>query len=182
MLKGTELYISKRTGKAIMDYKMLSNGDRVAVAVSGGKDSLALLNILSARRRFVPIEYGITAVHIDTGYPRSYSAKLARYFKGIGINYHIEKLDTLKKTDRKKINCFWCSWNRRKALFETANRLKCTKVAFGHHKAEFIFSGRDFCDVSQAAVIQRENNYYPPLCLCREKAYRSFCGREENTL
>mgnify|MGYP001332661477 CR=1 FL=1 len=138
MLKGTELYISKRTGKAIMDYKMLSNGDRVAVAVSGGKDSLALLNILSARRRFVPIEYGITAVHIDTGYPRSYSAKLARYFKGIGINYHIEKLDTLKKTDRKKINCFWCSWNRRKALFETANRLKCTKVAFGHHKDDIV--------------------------------------------
>lgn len=138
MLKGTELYISKRTGKAVMDYKMLKNGDKVAVAVSGGKDSLALLNILSTRRKFVPIKYKILAIHVDTGYPRSCAKKLMNYFKRIGIEYHIEELDVLRKTKKSAINCFWCSWNRRKALFEASNRLKCTKIALGHHKDDIV--------------------------------------------
>ena len=69
MLKGTELYISKRVGKAIMDYEMLQNGDKIAVAVSGGKDSLTLLHILASRLKFVPVKYSLLAVHVDMGYP-----------------------------------------------------------------------------------------------------------------
>lgn len=121
-----------------MDYNMLSDGDKIAVAVSGGKDSLTLLRVLHDRRRFVPIKYDILAVHIDLGYPRSIAKKLEKYFKKIGVKYHIEKVDVLKKTAKKDINCFWCSWNRRKALFETANRFKCTKVALGHHKDDIV--------------------------------------------
>jgi len=138
MLQGPEFYISKRMGRAIMDYKMLDEGDKIAVAVSGGKDSLTLLRILNDRRAFVPIKYEVLAVHIDSGYPRSCAKKLEAHFKKIGVKYHIEKTDLLKKTKRKDINCFWCSWNRRKALFEAASRLGCTKVAFGHHKDDII--------------------------------------------
>jgi tRNA 2-thiocytidine biosynthesis protein TtcA len=138
LLQGTEFYISKRVGRAIMDYKMLSEGDKVAVAVSGGKDSLTLLRVLHDRRKFVPIKYDVLAVHIDLGYPRSVANKLEKYFKKIGVKYHIEKVDVLKKTAKKDINCFWCSWNRRKALFETAHRFKCTKVALGHHKDDIV--------------------------------------------
>jgi tRNA 2-thiocytidine biosynthesis protein TtcA len=138
VLQGPEFYISKRVGRAIMDYKMLSDGDKIAVAVSGGKDSLTLLRVLHDRRQFVPIKYDILAVHIDLGYPRSIAKKLEKYFKKIGVKYHIERVDVLKKTDKKDINCFWCSWNRRKALFETANRLGCTKVALGHHKDDIV--------------------------------------------
>ena len=134
LLDGAEFYISKRAGRAIMDYKMIREGDKIAVAVSGGKDSMTLLRILLARREFVPVKYRVVAMHIDLGYPRSISAKLKRYFKKIGVQYHIEKTDVLRKTKKKDINCFWCSWNRRKALFEAANRLKCTKIALGHHK------------------------------------------------
>ncbi len=121
-----------------MDYKMLSEGDKIAVAVSGGKDSLTLLRILHDRKKFVPIKYDILAVHIDLGYPRSCAKKLVKYFKKIGVKYHIEKVDVLKKTNKKDINCFWCSWNRRKALFEVANRFGCTKVALGHHKDDIV--------------------------------------------
>jgi tRNA 2-thiocytidine biosynthesis protein TtcA len=121
-----------------MDYKMLSEGDKIAVAVSGGKDSLTLLRILNDRRAFVPIKYDILAVHIDSGYPRSCAKKLERHFKKIGIKYHIEKIDALKKTKKKDINCFWCSWNRRKALFETAKRFGCSKVALGHHYDDIV--------------------------------------------
>jgi tRNA 2-thiocytidine biosynthesis protein TtcA len=138
VLEGQEFYISKRVGKAIIDYQMLSNGDKIAVAVSGGKDSLALLRLLVDRQRFVPIKYEVLAVHIDLGYPRSYAKTLEKYFKKTRVKYHIEQVDALKKTQRRDINCFWCSWNRRKALFETAVRFGCTKVALGHHKDDII--------------------------------------------
>jgi tRNA 2-thiocytidine biosynthesis protein TtcA len=138
LLKGTEFYISKRVGRAITDYKMLSEGDKIAVAVSGGKDSLTLLSILASRRRFVPIDYDILAVHIDLGYPQSSAGKIENYFKKIKIKYHIEKVDALRNTKQKDISCFWCSWNRRKALFKVADRMNCTKVALGHHKDDII--------------------------------------------
>jgi len=121
-----------------MDYKMLSEGDKIAVAVSGGKDSLTLLRVLSDRRAFVPIKYDLLAVHIDMGYPRSCSRRLEKHFKKLGVNYHIERIGVLKKTKKKDINCFWCSWNRRKALFQVADRFGCTKVALGHHKDDII--------------------------------------------
>lgn len=138
VLQGIEYYISKRVGRAIMDYRMLSDGDKIAVAVSGGKDSLTLLRVLHDRRKFVPIKYDILAVYIDLGYPRSCAQRLEKYFRKIGVKYHIKKVDALKKTKKKDINCFWCSWNRRKALFETAHRFGCTKVALGHHKDDIV--------------------------------------------
>ncbi len=137
-LNGIEYFISKRMGKAIMDYKMLSDGDKILVAVSGGKDSLTLLQVLNDRRKFVPIKYELLAVHIDMGYPCQHPKLLARHFKKIGVDYHIEKIDILKGKSRKDISCFWCSWNRRKALFNVADRLGCTKVALGHHHDDII--------------------------------------------
>lgn len=131
--KRTEYYISKGMGRAIMDYKMLASGDKIAVAVSGGKDSLTLLRLLIDRKKFVPIKYDLIAIHIDMGYPKSVAVKLERYFKKLNIEYRIIKTDILKKTEKSKINCFWCSWNRRKELFQAANKLKCAKIALGHH-------------------------------------------------
>ncbi len=136
--QGKEFYISKRVGRAITDYNMLSDGDKIAVAVSGGKDSLTLLRILNDRRTFVPIRYELLAVHIDLSYPCQHPKILAKYFKKIGVEYHIEKVDILKSKTRRDISCFWCSWNRRKALFEVADRFGCNKVALGHHKDDII--------------------------------------------
>ena len=137
-LHGAEYYISKSVGKAIMDYNMITAGDKILVAVSGGKDSLTLLRVLNDRRKFVPIKYDLLAVHVDMGYPCQHPKTLAEYFKSMDIDYHIEKIDILKGKSRKEISCFWCSWNRRKALFETAVRLGCTKVALGHHMDDII--------------------------------------------
>jgi tRNA 2-thiocytidine biosynthesis protein TtcA len=139
VIQGPEFYISKRVGKAIIDYGMIADGDKILVAVSGGKDSLTLLRVLNDRRKFVPIKYELFAVHIDMGYPCHHPKILSEYFKKHGIDYHIEKVSILKPGQtRKDISCFWCSWNRRKALFETAQRFGCTKVAFGHHKDDII--------------------------------------------
>jgi tRNA 2-thiocytidine biosynthesis protein TtcA len=137
-LQGPEFYISKRVGKAITDYNMLADGDKILVAVSGGKDSLTMLQVLHDRRKFVPIKYDLLAVHVDMGYPCHHPKILSEHFKSLGIDYHIEKIDILKGKSRKDISCFWCSWNRRKALFETADRMGCTKVALGHHRDDII--------------------------------------------
>jgi tRNA 2-thiocytidine biosynthesis protein TtcA len=72
------------------------------------------------------------------GYPCQHPKILAGYFKKMGIDYHIEKIDILKGKSRKEISCFWCSWNRRKALFETAVRLGCAKIALGHHMDDIV--------------------------------------------
>ena len=139
VLQGPELYISKKVGKAIMDYNMLTEGDKICVAVSGGKDSLTLLKMLQERRKFVPIKYDLLAVHVDMGYPCQHPKILAEYFKKQGVEYHIEKINILKPGQtRKDISCFWCSWNRRKALFQVADRFGCTKVALGHHQDDII--------------------------------------------
>ncbi|MCX7926794.1 MAG: tRNA 2-thiocytidine(32) synthetase TtcA [Candidatus Omnitrophica bacterium] len=129
-----EFYISKRTGKAITEYKMIANGDRIAVAVSGGKDSMALLKVLLDRKTFVPIKYHLLALHIDLGYPKSVAHQLEKYFKQIDVDYRIVKAQELKNTEKGKINCFWCSWNRRKHLFQSADKLGFNVVALGHHK------------------------------------------------
>ena len=136
--RGREFFISKKVGKAITDYHMLANGDRIAVGVSGGADSLTLLKILNDRRSFVPIKYEILAVHIDLGYRYIHPRILADYFKRNGYNYHIERVDILKGASPKNISCFWCSWNRRKAIFEIAAKNQCNKVALGHHKDDII--------------------------------------------
>jgi len=137
-LQGVEYYISKGMGRAIMDYKMLADGDKVGVAVSGGKDSLALLRLLLERKAFVPIKYEVIALHIDMGFPKSISAKLEKYFRKLKVEYQIIKSDVLKRTEKTRINCFWCSWNRRKELFIAADKLGCTKIALGHHMDDII--------------------------------------------
>ena len=137
-LQGTEYYISKGMGKAIMDYKMLVAKDKVGVAVSGGKDSLTLLRLFIDRQKFVPIKYKVVAIHIDMGYPKSLAKKLEKYFQKLKVDYKIIKSDALKKTDKDKINCFWCAWNRRRELFIAANKEGCTKIALGHHLDDIV--------------------------------------------
>ena len=181
-LQGTEFYISKRVGRAIIDYKMLSEGDKIAVAVSGGKDSLTLLKVLADRQRFVPIKYELLAVHIDLGYPRSLAKPLEKFFKNLKVKYHIKKVNTLKKTRRKDINCFWCSWNRRKALFETAHKFGCRKVALGHHKDDIVetillnlfFQGEISAMSPKQPLFKGKLTVIRPLCYVEEDMIKRF--------
>lgn len=130
--------ISKRAGRAMGDYAMLADGDRVLVAVSGGKDSLTLLHVLLYRQKFIPIKVKLTAVHVDAGIPGFPLVKLEDHFKKIGVDYRIERTDFLKGKDLKDIDCFWCSWNRRKVLFNLAQKMGYNKIAFGHHLDDIV--------------------------------------------
>jgi tRNA 2-thiocytidine biosynthesis protein TtcA len=135
---GPLYFMTKKVGKAIWDYKMLREGDKVLVAVSGGKDSLSLVKIMQDRIKFVPIEYEIVACHVDMGFEWVDKHALTDYFQSESIPYVIANPPQAWKGDSEPFGCFWCSWNRRKALFDLARELRCTKIAFAHHMDDII--------------------------------------------
>ncbi len=130
--------VSRRAGKAIMDYQMLKDGDRVAVAVSGGKDSISLLHVLRHRQRKIPIKFEFSAVHIDFGFADFDPQRLIDYLEKENFSYLIEKVESLKGERFEDIDCFRWSRNRRKALFELADKQGFTKIAFGHHMDDIV--------------------------------------------
>ncbi len=130
-------FLTKKVGKAIWDYKMLSEGDRVLLAVSGGKDSLSLLRIMKERLKFVPIDYEIVACHVDMGFDWVDTEALKSHFEREGVRYVVAKVDK-EWTEKKPFTCFWCSWERRKVLFNLMGEMGCTKLALGHHMDDII--------------------------------------------
>jgi tRNA 2-thiocytidine biosynthesis protein TtcA len=121
----------------VRDHDLIEGGDRIAVAVSGGKDSLSLLKLLNFRLGSVKESYHLLALHVQLGNCSGYAPRqgLEESFQAQGVEYSFEEATVLGEDDRasEEPNCFWCSWNRRKALFLAANRMGCNKVAFGHH-------------------------------------------------
>ncbi len=127
--------IIKQTGDAINHHHMINDGDKILVAVSGGKDSLSLLDILSERRKFLPINYELHAIHIITNdVPYEIDQNfLTNFCKQLDVHLHIIKTHAGIEEKPNKKPCFTCSWNRRKELFEFAKNNEFKKIAFGHH-------------------------------------------------
>jgi len=128
-------WLIKRINKANRDFDLIADGDRIAVAVSGGKDSLTLLELLHGRRRSVPAKYGLVPVHIVSDWRCTdfdHRAWLEQHFQSLGLEYAFREITIMGDAEAEP-GCFWCAWNRRKALFQTAHELGCNKVAFGHH-------------------------------------------------
>ena len=130
-LPGINYFLNKKTGKAIYDYGMIVNNDKVLIGVSG-QDSLALASILKFRLTYLPIKYKLEAVHIEMS--RKNSRIIKDYLKKLGVKCRVIKVDFNKnKKPSNKTECFWCSWKRREAIFKLAVKLGCKKIAFGHH-------------------------------------------------
>jgi len=122
-------------------YAMIGEGDRIAVGVSGGKDSWALLYILAERQRRVPIQYSLAAIHIDPGFGGPAPAAIETYVRTMGIEIRIDYTDfgvVAHSSQNRENPCFLCSRRRRQRLFEIADELGCNKVALGHHKDDLI--------------------------------------------
>ena len=129
--------------RAISDFNMIKAGDKIAVGLSGGKDSIALLSALAGLRRFYPEKFDIVAVRIDTGigYDKSEEKALLDYLESISVDYHVEKTQIYQVVfeERKEKNpCSLCANMRRGALNTTAKNLGCNKVALGHHGDDLI--------------------------------------------
>jgi tRNA 2-thiocytidine biosynthesis protein TtcA len=133
--------MNRDVGKAIHQYDMISDGDRILVGVSGGKDSLALLSILNERLSRIPITYKLFPVYIDPGFPDGFSDALYGFLQLNSFDLRVEKTDNgiIAHSEENFENpCFLCARLRRKRIFEIADELGCSKIAFGHHKDDII--------------------------------------------
>jgi tRNA 2-thiocytidine biosynthesis protein TtcA len=133
--------IRRLVGKAIHHYRLIDDGDRILVAISGGKDSLTMFNLLHERRPRVPIDYELKVVTVDLGFEGSNFESLKGYITALGYDFVLKKtqIGPLAQSDFNRENpCFLCARLRRKVFFETARELGCNKVALGHTKDDII--------------------------------------------
>ena len=129
------------TRKAIDDYHMIESGDKIAVGISGGKDSLTLLYALHGLMRFYPEPFTLQAITVDLGFENLNLDAITTLCAGLNIPYHIVKTDIGKIIfeDRKESNpCSLCAKMRKGALNDAIKKTGCNKVAYAHHKDDVV--------------------------------------------
>src|SRR5690348_4265855 len=137
-----ESRIAKKTTKAIVDFDMIADGDRVMIGLSGGKDSWALLQMLDVLRKRAPVRFSLVAVNVDSGYKEYKHDLIARTCEARGWEYRIEHttigevMDDI--LDSGATPCSLCARLRRGVLYRLATEVGATKIALGHHLDDFI--------------------------------------------
>jgi len=200
-----ERRLLKLLAQASHDHGLIEAGDRILVAVSGGKDSHALLHLLRETQRRAPFAFSLIAVNLDQGHPGFPATVLPEYFAREGYDYEIIKQDTYSVVTEKipegKTYCSLCSRLRRGILYTAAARLGATKIALGHHRDDAIatlllnifYAGKIAAMPARLLAKGGEQIVIRPLLYCAEDdlaqlaAERSFpiipcnlCGSQDN--
>ena len=169
-------------------YHLIDDGDRILVALSGGKDSLCLLDLLAQRQRIFMPRFSIEAIHIrmenisyetDTNY-------LEDFCRQRNVNLHVVNTSFDASTDKRKSPCFLCSWNRRKMMFNLAQEIGCNKIALGHHMDDLIhtalmnecFQGRFDTMPVFLQMKKMPLALIRPLCLCHESDIKAYAEQQ----
>lgn len=132
--------VGQRFNKGVVKYRLIDDGDKILVGLSGGKDSLALLELLAKRSRILKPKFTVVAAHVSmTNIPyQSDLEYLKQYAEELGVPFVHHETSFDLTTDTRKSPCFLCSWNRRKALFTVAKEQGCNKIALGHHMDDIL--------------------------------------------
>lgn len=177
-----EKRIRERFVKAFVTYRLLEDGDHVLVGLSGGKDSLCLLEMLGKRARIDQPRFRVEAIHVrmeNISYETS-TDYLEQFCKTLDVPLHI--VTTRFEPSEQKPPCFLCSWYRRKAVFNLAQELGCNKIALGHHQDDLLhtclmnqfYQGR--FDTMPALLKMRKMplSIIRPLCMVEEQDIRRY--------
>lgn len=183
-----EQKITRLFRRACANYHLLEDGDRVLVALSGGKDSLELVRLMARQSRIHKPKIEVAAVHVvmDNIPYETDNTYIEQFCRDEGIKLHVLHSSFDESTDHRKTRCFLCSWNRRKALFQYAEANGFNKVALGHHMDDFLvtalmnltFEG-SFSSMQPSMPMR----HYPltvirPLCLVHESMIQAVAEAE----
>lgn len=134
--------IKRQAGKAIGDFDLIAEGDRIAIGLSGGKDSYTLLHILEALRKKAPVQFELIAINIDSGFPGYHKELIEKYLQQQHFNYVMAETNSYRIIEEKlrpgTSYCAFCARLRRGALYTQAEKLDCNVIALGHHLDDFI--------------------------------------------
>jgi tRNA(Ile)-lysidine synthase TilS/MesJ len=178
------------TRRAVDDYDMIKEGDKIAVGVSSGKDSLTLLTALAEMRRFYPKKYDICAITVDMGFEGADFSPIAKYCEKLNVEYKVVKTEIAKIIFdvRKESNpCSLCSKMRRGVLNSEAKAMGCNSVALGHHFDDAVetfmmnifFEGRLGCFSPVTYLSQSDINVIRPLIYAKESDVLYFSRHTE---
>ena len=179
-----ERKIVKRFRKALSGYRLIEDGDKILVGLSGGKDSLCLLEMLGRRAMINKPEFSVEAIHIkieNINY-ESDTAYLKNFAERFGVPLHIVTTRFDKKDDCRKPTCFLCSWYRRKTILRFAQESGCNKIALGHHMDDIIhtalmntfYQGRFSTMPASLKLNKMPLTIIRPLCLVAEADIRMY--------
>ncbi|MEW6428627.1 MAG: ATP-binding protein [Thermodesulfobacteriota bacterium] len=163
---------NRLVGRAMHDYRMLADGDRVLVAVSGGVDSLFLVRLLDQWRHKAPIRYDLLAVHLDMGFDETSASRVAEQLNRFPVPFLIDHWPlTIPAEDLD--SCFHCARQRRNRLFDLAATHGCNKIAFGHHKEDLLETlFLNLCYAGNiSTMVPRQELFAGRLALIRPMAY-----------
>jgi tRNA 2-thiocytidine biosynthesis protein TtcA len=194
-------------GRAIADFALIEDGDRILVGVSGGKDSFTLLYLLQLLQRRAPVRFSLVAVNLDQGHPGFPAAALEAYLRAQGVEVRMLREDTFSVVQRLtppgKTTCTVCSRLRRGILYSAAQTLGCNKIALGHHRDDLIeslllsmlFAGKTRSMPPKLRSDDGRNTVIRPLCTAAESEIAAFaqsagfpiipcdlCGTQENLM
>jgi tRNA 2-thiocytidine biosynthesis protein TtcA len=190
-LKKIEKYILKKVGKAIFDFDLIRDGDKIMVAMSGGKDSYTLLHILEILRKKAPVTFFLAAVNVDSNFSGYQTDIIEDYLKATGHEYEIVRTN-IYETVQKHIEpntsyCSFCSRLRRGVIYNKAVELGCTKIALGHHLDDFIetlllnqfFTGEIKAMAAKLISDDKRNVVIRPLVYVEESIIMKYAALKE---